>query len=198
MLFNNRPVKLVTEKEIIEGCLRQKRECQQELFKRYAGKMLAVCMRYARHQMEAEDVLQDAFIKVFDHLHQFQNKGSFEGWIRRVVVNTALKTFDRKSFTHEQYGLEVREDYSAAEPKVFAQLNEEELLGLIARLPEGYRIVFNLYAIEGYSHAEIADMLGVQESTSRSQLVKARKMLQAMVMDAELVENGSYKRISYE
>lgn len=188
----------MTEKEIIEGCLRQKRECQQELFRRYAGKMLAVCMRYARHHMEAEDVLQDAFIKVFDHLHQFQNKGSFEGWIRRVVVNTALKTFDRKSFTHEQYGLEVREDYSAAEPKVFAQLNEEELLGLIARLPEGYRIVFNLYAIEGYSHAEIADMLGVQESTSRSQLVKARKMLQAMVIDAELVENGSYKRISYE
>lgn len=188
----------MTEKEIIEGCLRHKPECQQELFKRYAGKMLAVCMRYARHQMEAEDVLQDAFIKVFDHLQQFQNKGSFEGWIRRVVVNTALKTFDRKSFTHEQYGLEIREDYSAAEPKVFAQLNEEELLGLIARLPEGYRIVFNLYAIEGYSHAEIADMLGVQESTSRSQLVKARKMLQAMVMDAELVDTSSYKRISYE
>lgn len=188
----------MTEKEIIEGCLRHKRECQQELFKRYAGKMLVVCMRYARHQMEAEDVLQDAFIKVFDHLQQFQNKGSFEGWIRRVVVNTALKTFDRKSFTHEQYGLEIREDYSAAEPKVFAQLNEEELLGLIARLPEGYRIVFNLYAIEGYSHAEIADTLGVQESTSRSQLVKARKMLQAMVMDAELVDTSSYKRISYE
>jgi RNA polymerase sigma-70 factor (ECF subfamily) len=178
----------VTEKEIIEGCLRQKRECQQELFKRYAGKMLSVCMRYARHQMEAEDVLQDAFIKIFDHLHQFQNKGSFEGWIRRVVVNTALKTFDRKSFTHEQYGLELREDFSAAEPSVFSQLSEAELLGLIARLPEGYRIVFNLYAIEGYSHAEIAETLGVQESTSRSQLVKARKMLQAMVMELEHVQ----------
>lgn len=146
-----------------------------------------VCMRYARHQMEAEDVLQDAFIKIFDRLQQFQNKGSFEGWIRRVVVNTALKTFDRKSFTHEQYGLEVREDYSAADPGVFSQLGEEELLALIARLPEGYRVVFNLYAIEGYSHAEIADMLGVQESTSRSQLVKARKMLQGMVMDLQKV-----------
>jgi RNA polymerase sigma-70 factor (ECF subfamily) len=144
-------------------------------------------MRYARHQMEAEDVLQDAFIKIFDRLQQFQNKGSFEGWIRRVVVNTALKTFDRKSFTHEQYGLEVREDYSAADPGVFSQLGEEELLALIARLPEGYRVVFNLYAIEGYSHAEIADMLGVQESTSRSQLVKARKMLQGMVMDLQKV-----------
>lgn len=177
----------MTEKEIIEGCLGQKRECQQELFKRYAGKMLVVCMRYARHQMEAEDVLQDAFIKIFDHLHQFQNKGSFEGWIRRVVVNTALKTFDRKSFTHEQYGMDLREDFSAAEPTVFSQLQEEELLGLIARLPEGYRIVFNLYAIEGYSHAEIADMLGVQESTSRSQLVKARKMLQTMVMELQKV-----------
>ena len=103
-------------------------------------------------------------------------------------MNTALKTFDRKSFTHEQYGLEIREDFSAAEPSVFSQLSEAELLGLIARLPEGYRIVFNLYAIEGYSHAEIADTLGVQESTSRSQLVKARKMLQAMVMDLEHVQ----------
>jgi RNA polymerase sigma factor (sigma-70 family) len=143
--------------------------------------MLVVCMRYARHQMEAEDLLQDAFIKVFDHLAQFQSKGSLEGWIRRIVVNTALKNIDRKSFTHEQYGMDIREDFSAADPGVYAQLGEAELLKLIARLPEGYKVVFNLYAIEGYNHAEIAELLGVQESTSRSQLVKARKMLQSMV-----------------
>ncbi len=138
-------------------------------------------MRYARHQMEAEDLLQDAFIKVFDHLAQFQNKGSLEGWIRRIVVNTALKNIDRKSFTHEQYGMEIREDFSSTDPGVYAQLGEAELLKLIAQLPEGYKVVFNLYAIEGYNHAEIAELLGVQESTSRSQLVKARKMLQSMV-----------------
>jgi RNA polymerase sigma factor (sigma-70 family) len=171
----------VTETELIEGCVRLRRECQQELFRRYAGKMLAVCSRYARHQMEAEDILQDAFIKVFDNLLQFQGKGSLEGWIRRIVVNTALKNVDRKSFTHEQYGLELREDLNAADPGVYAHLGEAELLKMISRLPEGYRVVFNLYAIEGYNHAEIADLLGVQESTSRSQLVKARKMLQQMI-----------------
>jgi RNA polymerase sigma-70 factor (ECF subfamily) len=172
----------VTEKEIIQGCIQERRECQQEVFRRYAGKMLAVCMRYARHQMEAEDVLQDAFIKVFDHVHQFQFKGSFEGWIRRIVVNTALKNFDRKSFSHEQLGIEPHDD-QGVEPTVYDHLHEEELLALIAKLPDGYRMVFNLYAIEGYSHAEIAEMLGIQESTSRSQLVKARKMLQIMVTD---------------
>ncbi len=172
----------MTEKEIIQGCIQERRECQQEIFRRYAGKMLAVCMRYARHQMEAEDVLQDAFIKVFDHIQQFQFKGSFEGWIRRIVVNTALKNFDRKSFSYEQIGLEPHHD-QRVEPTVYDHLLEEELLALIAKLPEGYRLVFNLYAIEGYSHAEIGEMLGIQESTSRSQLVKARKMLQIMVTD---------------
>lgn len=176
----------MTEKELIKGCIREDRYHQQELFRRYAGKMLVVCMRYARHQMEAEDILQDAFIKVFDNINSFEFKGSFEGWIRRIVINTALKNYSRKSFKQEQIGLESYPELPL-EPEIYAHLQVEELLRLIARLPEGYRLVFNLNVIEGYSHKEIADMLGIQESTSRSQLVKARKMLQSMIIDLQKI-----------
>ena len=171
----------MTEKELIEGCIRENSKHQRELYRRYAGKMLVVARRYARHQMEAEDIVQDAFIKVFDNIGKFAGKGSFEGWVRRIVVNTALKKQDRKSFRNEQIGIENREEGSL-QPEAYADLNAEELLGMIARLPDGYRLVFNLYAIEGYSHREIADLLGIKESTSRSQLVKARKMLQDLVL----------------
>ncbi|KGE87821.1 MAG: RNA polymerase sigma factor [Phaeodactylibacter xiamenensis] len=176
----------MTEKEIVQGCIKEDRHCQQALFVRYAGKMLAVCMRYTRHRMEAEDILQDAFVKVFDNIHKFQFKGSFEGWIRRIVINTALKNYSKKSFQQEQIGLENQPEYST-EPESYKNLEQEEMLRLINQLPEGYLVVFNLYAIEGYSHKEISDMLGIQESTSRSQLVKARKMLQGMIVKIQKI-----------
>ncbi len=176
----------MTEKELIEGCIRENRMCQEEVFRRYAGKMMSVCLRYTRHRMEAEDILQDAFIKVFDNLDKFQHKGSFEGWIRRIVINTALKNYSRKSFSHEQIGVEYYPDVPV-EPSVYSDLGEEVLMRLIADLPEGYRVVFNLYAIEGYSHKEIADALGIQESTSRSQLVKARKLLQVQILKLQKI-----------
>jgi RNA polymerase sigma factor (sigma-70 family) len=176
----------VTERELIQGCIREDRQCQQELFVRYAGKMLAVCLRYTRHEMEAEDILQDAFIKVFDNIAKFEFKGSLEGWIRKIAINTALKNYSKKGFKQEQIGMENPPDM-AQEPDIYAHLQEEELLRLVSRLPDGYRLVFNLYAIEGYGHKEIAEMLGIQESTSRSQLVKARKMLQLMVVDLQKI-----------
>lgn len=171
----------MTEEELARGCIREDRACQQELFQRYAGKMMAVCLRYARHQMEAEDLLQDAFIKVFDSISGFQFKGSLEGWIRRITINTALKNYQRKPFGLEQIGVEWQHEMSE-EPDIYARLDEDDLLKLIQRLPEGYRVVFNLYAIEGYSHKEISETLDIQESTSRSQLVKARKMLQGWLI----------------
>lgn len=176
----------VTERELIEGCMREDRKCQQEVFRRYASKMMGVCLRYARHQMEAEDLLQDAFIKVYNNISKFEYKGSFEGWIRRIVVNTALKNYSKKSFTYEQIGVEEQPE-SSAPPEVYAHLHEEELLKLVADLPDGYRVVFNLYAIEGYSHKEISEMLGCQESTSRSQLVKARKLLQSQILKLQKI-----------
>ena len=175
----------MTEQELVEGCLGGRHKYQEELFRRYSGKMFGVCLRYARHRMEAEDVLQDAFVKVFEHLPQFGFKGSLEGWIRRIVVNTALKTFDRKSFTHEQIGIEPTWDAPSPNPASDQALGEQDLLTLIRKLPDGYRIVFNLFAIEGYSHQEISEMLGIQESTSRSQLVKARRQLQEQIAALE-------------
>lgn len=176
----------MTEKELVKGCIRGDRKCQQELFLRYSGKMLAVCTRYTRHRMEAEDILQDAFIKIFDNINKFEFKGSFEGWVRRIVINTALKNYSKKSFKQEQIGLEYQPELPL-DPDVYNSLEEEELLNLIHKLPDGYRVVFNLYAVEGYSHKEISELLGIQESTSRSQLVKARKMLQSMIVDLQKI-----------
>jgi RNA polymerase sigma-70 factor (ECF subfamily) len=177
----------VNEKDLIQGCIREKRECQQEVFRRYAGKMLVVCLRYARHRMEAEDILQEAFIKVFHNIAQFQYKGSLESWIRRIVINTALASYRAQYLQKEQIGMDMMEYDTPVEPSIFAHLQASELLELIARLPDGYRVVFNLYAIEGYSHKEIADFLGIEESTSRSQLLKARKLLQAQVSNLQKI-----------
>ncbi len=176
----------VTEQDLIKGCLRENQQCQAEVFRLYAGKMLGVCLRYARHRMEAEDILQDAFIRVFDNIAQFQFKGSLESWIRQIVVNTALKKYQQKSFRDEEIGIDEHYDLML-EPSIYADLHEEELLNLIAALPDGYRLVFNLYAIEGYSHGEIADMLGIEVGTSRSQLLKARRMLQEKIVEMQKI-----------
>ncbi|MCB0620174.1 MAG: sigma-70 family RNA polymerase sigma factor [Saprospiraceae bacterium] len=176
----------MTERDLIQGCIDEDRQCQIEVFRLYAGKMLAVCQRYARHHMEAEDILQEAFIKVYDNVAKFQFKGSFEGWIRRIVINTALKNYQKSSFQKERIGLEDYDD-RPIEPEAISLLQEEELLDLIEQLPDGYRVVFNLYAVEGYSHKEIAEMLGIGESTSRSQLVKARKMLKDRILKLQMI-----------
>lgn len=150
--------------------------CQRQLYERYASKMYAVCLRYARAHADAADMLQEGFIKVFSKIDQFQFQGSFEGWMRRIMVNTALRAYQRRYHEQEQSGLEQLPEVSVS-PDAVDALSEAELLTLIGQLPEGYKLVFNLVAIEGYSHAEAAEMLGIQESTSRSQLTKARRWL---------------------
>jgi RNA polymerase sigma-70 factor (ECF subfamily) len=150
------------------------------LYERFAGKMYAVCLRYARTREDAADILQEGFVKVFTKLDQFQFQGSFEGWIRRVIVNTALRTYQKQRYDYEQSGYERLPDMPV-DPDAVSLLSEAELMGLVQRLPDGYRAVFNLVAIEGYSHAEAASMLGIQESTSRSQLTKARRHLEEEV-----------------
>lgn len=143
--------------------------------------MLTVCLRYATDRMEAEDILQDAFIKVYRNISQFKFEGSFEGWVRRIVVNTALKYCQKKKMKFD----EVQPDSTQAgglEPSAYTHLNETEIMKLIHNLPEGYRLVFNLHVIEGYSHEEIAVMLNIKDSTSRSQLVKARRYLQNEIL----------------
>jgi len=178
----------LTEDELIRGCLREEAACQKELFNRYASRMLGVCSRYARNSADAEDILQDAFIKVFDKIHQFKFEGSFEGWIRKIMVNTALKKYSLRRYEKEVSGYEISDrDESGMEPSAYAHLTQKDLLALINNLPDGYRIIFNLYVMEGYQHDEIAAMMGIQPGTSRSQLVKARTMLQKQILELQKV-----------
>jgi len=165
------------EKKLIQACINEERSAQKMLYDMYSPKMYYVCLRYARHELEAQDMLQDGFVKVFDKIASFKNNGSFEGWIRRIVVNTSLNHCRKRSFKQEQIGIEDYQD-KVVDSKAISQLGEKELLALIQKLPDGYKMVFNLYVIEGYSHKEIGDMLSVTESTSRSQLAKARKWMQ--------------------
>ena len=178
----------MTEDELIRGCLQEDAPCQKEVFNRYASRMLGVCNRYARNSADAEDILQDAFIKVFDKIYQFKFEGSFEGWIRKIVVNTALKKYSLVRYSKELTGYEVNENNGGnVDPAAYAHLTENDLLVLINSLPDGYRLIFNLYVIEGYQHEEIASMLGIQPGTSRSQLVKARSMLQKQILQLQKV-----------
>lgn len=142
--------------------------------------MMTVCLRYARNRADAEDILQDGFVRLFQHINQFKFQGSFEGWVRRIFVNAALKKYQAKKWQNEQTHIdEVAE--SSIQSDVLSRMSEQEILHLVTQLPEGYRVVFNMYVIEGYAHKEIAAKLGINEATSRTQLLKARKHLQMQI-----------------
>ncbi|SHH61661.1 RNA polymerase sigma-70 factor, ECF subfamily [Chryseolinea serpens] len=176
------------EDELIKGCLRRDRNAQKLLYDTYSSKMYGLCYRYVKDVMEAEDILVTAFMKVFDKIAQFKSEGSFEGWIRRIVVNEAL-TYLRR---HRSMYLETELEQADREPdynSLSDHLEAEDLLKMIQELPTGYRIVFNLYAIDGYSHKEIAEQLGISENTSKSQLSRARTYLQKVLQDKDWVEN---------
>ncbi len=178
----------MTDEQLIRACIREDAASQKEVFTRFSSRMLGVCHRYARTPSDAEDILQEAFIKVFDKIGQFKFEGSFEGWIRKIVVNTALKKYSLMRYEKEINGIEhpgIRE--GAEDPWAYNHLSQKDLLKLINDLPDGYRMIFNLHVIEGYQHEEIAEMLGIQPGTSRSQLVKARNMLQKQIMELQKV-----------
>ena len=171
-----RPLKNISEKELIKGCLEQKTEYQKELYKRYSSKMMAVCRRYSKDVMEAEDMLQNSFIRVFDSLSFFKMKGSLEGWIRKIIVTTSLNDI-RKRFEYTDIDEEIDLIDSTIENETISEFSEKELIEIISRIPPGYRQVFNMYAIEGYDHAEIAEALDIKGASSRSQYLRAKKYL---------------------
>ena len=179
----------MTDIEIIKGCIKDDALSQKSLFNRYASPLLGVCMRYARNKEDAEDILQDSFIKIFKKISQFKGEGSFEGWMKRVVVNTALKKYTVSRYTKEFSVEEVKDTVlpDSNDVPAFNHLKEKDLLVLIHNLPDGYRLIFNLYVIEGFQHDEIANMLGIHAGTSRSQLVKARQMLQREIIQIQKV-----------
>jgi RNA polymerase sigma factor (sigma-70 family) len=172
------------EKDWIEGCKRQNREAQYSLYTFFSGKMYALCCRYIKDKMEAEDVLVMAFTKIFERIDQYKNEGSFEGWIRKVMVNESLSYLRKHKNMYldtDILAIEHEPDYESVE----SRLEAEDLLKMIEALPTGYRIVFNLYAVDGYSHQEIAAQLGISESTSKSQLSRARALLQKRLIEAD-------------
>ena len=173
-----------TEEELIKGCVRRERRAQKRLYDTFSSKMYALCCRYVKDSMEAEDVLVTAFTKILDRIDQFKGDGSFEGWIRRVVVNEALTHLRRNRSMYVETELEAADrdpDYQ----HLSDHLEAEDLLNMIQELPTGYRMVFNLYAIDGFSHKEIADQLNISENTSKSQLSRARVFLQKLLADRD-------------
>ncbi len=175
------------EHELARRCQHEDRSAQEVLYARYARRMFAVCLRYARHRAEAEDLLQEGFIRVFDKLHAFRLEGSLEGWIRRIMVHSCINHLRKRSVRNEVLGTDQVPERSES-PLAPGNLGQEELMALVQQLPDGYRMVFNLFAIEGYEHAEIAEMLGCNEGTSRSQLSKARRMLQQKIEELNALE----------
>ncbi len=164
----------MTDEQLVEGCLIPDAKAQKQLYERFNRKMFAVCLRYSSSREEAEDILQEGFVKVFQKISSYKGEGSLEGWIRRVVVNTALDHFRQQKMIWS--GLEMAEDQISDETTL-GKLEVQELLKLIQNLPNGFRTVFNLYAIEGYNHREIGELLGISENTSKSQYSRARTQL---------------------
>jgi len=171
---------IISESDLLEGCRRGDRKMQQELYNRYVPKMYGVCLRYASNAQEAEDILQEGFIKIFNKINSYRGEGSFEGWIRRIFVNTAIEHFRKKIYL--QPITETEEN--TVEGKylsVLDNLAEKDIIQLVQQLSPGYRTVFNMYVVEGYSHKQIAEMLGISEGTSKSQLSRAKLILQDLI-----------------
>lgn len=166
------------EASMLDACLQNNRAAQNKLYSRFAPILMTVCRRYAKNSYDAEDILQEGFIKIFKFLSDYKNQGSFEGWMRRIIITTALNYYKKKKITHYEYELQHLPDKEVSELTVVSQLFMNDLMCMVRHLPRGYQNVFNLYDIEGYTHKEIGEMLSISANTSKSQLNRARNQLQ--------------------
>ncbi len=176
------------EKEglLIAGCIREERWAQKQLYETYYGKLLGVCLRYSNNSEDARDILNEGYVKVFRYLERYKVGTSLECWMRRIMINTSIDYY-RKEMRHRSDDIEAAQYKIAEDNDVVSNYSAQEILKVIQQLPPAYRAVFNLYAIEGYSHKEVADALGITESTSRSNLVKARVKLKELLKDLGIV-----------
>lgn len=174
----------MTEELIIQGCLQKDANAFKALYNKFGGILYGMALRYASTNKEAEDILQDTFVKVFQNIDSYSNTGSFIGWVKRILINTAINSY-RSAYNRNEIVDDEPVPFSRYdESDVFENFAAEDLLNLLNQLPEGYRVVFNMYVIEGYKHKEIAEILNISEGTSKSQLSKAKAMLQKMVVKA--------------
>jgi len=187
----------ISEEELIRGCLAGTWAFQQMLYKRYAAKMLTVCMRYTTKREEAEDVLQEGFVIVFEKMSQFKMKGSFEGWIRKIMVNKAIEHYRKEMHVYPVVSMSDGEEITVSTEDILSNMNARELLKMIQELPPMYKMVFNLYVFEGMTHKEIAGQLRIAEGTSKSNLSDARGILKRKItqnmLRAERYEHNDQK-----
>ena len=174
-------------KKLIEGCLKNERSIQKQLYELMSPTMFSICLRYADSYQTAEDLLQEGFIKVFKYIGNYRGEGSFEGWVKRIFVNTAIEHFRKQARMYPIVNLESV-NHSLQAHSVGDNLELEDLQKLIQKLSPGYRTVFNLYIVEGYSHKEISEKLEISEGTSKSQLARARYLLQKMIVEVSTIE----------
>ena len=171
----------MNEQQLIESCRKGERIGQKELYDRFARKMMGVCYRYVNDKETAADLLQEGFRKVFQSLDSYSGAGSFEGWIRKIFINSALEYLRKTDILRDAADLDNRMELAQPDSSVISSMSANELMELVCELPTGFRTVFNLFAIEGYSHKEIGEMLNITESTSRSQFTRAKQLLQKKI-----------------
>ncbi len=174
---------MLNEKQLVEQCISNNEGALDELYKRYSPKLFGICIRYTKNRHEAEDLLHDGFIRILGNLKSFRCEGSFEGWLHRIMVSLAINYYRKNKLRKTENELTEYYLNKWSEDSVIDNLSMNELLEIIRELPEGYQMIFNLYAIEGYKHREISEMLGISESTSKSQFMKARKALQKRIKE---------------
>ncbi len=171
---------------ILKGCLKNKRKDQKLLYDLYSPVLYGICIRYAKNHQDAQDILQEGFIKIFENLHTYKRKGSFEGWMKRIIINTALKKY-KENISHLSVELNENESEYLEQTIYNDNIEIHDLINKVQNLPTQYRIVFNMYAIEGYSHKEIGENLGISETTSRTNYLRARNILREKLEQQEKV-----------
>lgn len=179
------------EEQLVDGCLAGDRNCQRMLYERYYGAMMGVCMRYTSDREEARDVLHEGFIKIFRNLAGFQRGTNLGGWIRRVIVNTAIDQYRRSARIPQSVDISTAIGEFDHATDIVSDMSAQEILAIVQQLPPAYRTVFNLYVVEGYPHKDIGEMLGISEGTSKSNLAKARTKLQKMIIDSRKGQQSS-------
>ena len=177
------------ERRLIQQCCKGDRLSQKKLYALFAPKMYVICLRYAKNREDAEEILQEGFLKVFGHLQQFTFSGSFEGWIRKIMVNVALQKYRAKSLLYPVTDIENMNGIRVEEEGIYSRLDMKDMVALVQTLPPAYRLVFNLYVFEKMKHKEIANLLGIAEGTSKSNLADAKAILRKAMIKQTQIEN---------
>jgi RNA polymerase sigma factor (sigma-70 family) len=183
----------MTEEQMLAGSVKNNAAAQEAFYERFSPRMLAVCYRFAKNREDAEDMLQEGFIKIFSQLQQYRNEGALEGWIRRIVVHTCINFLKKNKKFSDTVDLMYIHDYATNENLVPSILQAKQIVECIRMLPLGYRTVLNLYAIEGYAHKEIGEILEIGESSSRSQYTRAKAMLEGILIKRNIIDKNQYK-----